>query len=255
MKQITAIIIFSALMILSLCLSYGNYSATKENIIEDVNQALAKTILQETGAQITTDTLNVFRSKLRIEKLKETSYLSMCTEEPSKIPFCSDTIAYKHGNEILHVRAYPNCSEATVFNMSEQTAPGILFITSLMWGIFSMIYFHRKKRPEIMTACDTNNIVFGNMTYSCVQSMFFNEKDEAIGFTPMQHAFMEMLITSEHKRMNIDEICNKLWPGKENAKESLYTLVKRLKPVVENNSNIQIVSNKGGHYSLTVRND
>lgn len=254
MKPITAVLVFFSLMIPSLVISYGNYVTAKEYIIEDVNQALAQTILQKASAEITPDTIKIFKSKLKIDRLKETSYLSMCTAEPSKVTFCSDTMSYKFGEERLHIRAYPNCSKAAVFGMSEQTTPGIMLIISLMWGMFSIIYFHKRNGIEIVPESDTDKIVVGNMKFSSIQSMFFNEKDEAIDFTPMQHAFMKLLITSEHKRMNIDEICGKLWPGKQNAKESLYTLVKRLKPVVENNSNIQIVSNKGGYYCLTIKN-
>lgn len=255
MKPITAVIVFFSLMLPSLVLSYGNYVTTREHIIADVNQALAQTILQKASDEITPDTIRVFKSKLKIDKLKETSYISFCTTEPSKISFCSDTMSYKYGAERLHVRAYPNCSRAAVFGMSEQTAPGIMFIISIMWGVFSMIYFRQKDMPATALNCDHNPImVFGNLSFSCTQSTFYNEKDQVIDFTPMQHAFMKMLITSEHQRMNVDEICDKLWPGKPNAKESLYTLVRRLKPVVENNSNLQIVSSKGGYYSLIIKN-
>ena len=46
MKPITAISIFFCLMLPSFFLSYGNYSVTRERIIDDVNQALAKTIMK-----------------------------------------------------------------------------------------------------------------------------------------------------------------------------------------------------------------
>ena len=85
--------------------------------------------------------------------------------------------------------------------------------------------------------------------------MFYNEHEEEIHFTPMQFAFMKMLITSEYRKMSVTKICDKLWPGKDNAKENLYTLVRRLKPVVENNSNIRIISDKGGYYSLKIENE
>ena len=45
MKPITAIIVFFSLMFPALFLGYNNYAEAKENIIKDVNQALAKTVI------------------------------------------------------------------------------------------------------------------------------------------------------------------------------------------------------------------
>lgn len=69
----------------------------------------------------------------------------------------------------------------------------------------------------------------------------------------MQLSLMKMLITSENKRVSVDDICCSLWPGKDNAKESLYTLVRRLKPIIEKNTNLKIVADKGGYYELSIK--
>ena len=156
MKPIVAIIVFFSLMLPSLFLGYANYATAKENIIEDVNQALAKTVLLRSPEKITADTLRVFKSNLQIDQLKETSYLLLCTAEPSKISFCSDTVSFKTKYERLYIRAYPGCSKATIFNISEQTIPGALLATSIIWGIFSLIYLHRKN--AIMNAIPTSHI-------------------------------------------------------------------------------------------------
>ena len=58
----------------------------------------------------------------------------------------------------------------------------------------------------------------------------------------------------EDKKVSIDDICRNLWPRKENAKESLYALVRRLKPIVESNTNLKIVADKGGYYRLSIKN-
>ena len=74
MKPITAIIVFFSLMFPALFLGYNNYAEAKENIIKDVNQALAKTVIYKMPTKITADTLQVFKSNLQINLLKETSY-------------------------------------------------------------------------------------------------------------------------------------------------------------------------------------
>lgn len=254
MNPFIAITVFFSLMIPSLFLSYGNYTTAKEYIIDDVNQALAQTILYKQSDRITADTLKVYRSKLKIDQLKKTSYLAMCTEEPSNVSFCSDTMTYKCGEERLHVRAYPNCSKAAIFSMSEQTVPGMLFIVSVLWGMFSVFYLNHKKSLYPSLHSGNQSIVFGDIMFSDSRSLFYNGNNEEIHFTPMQYAFMKILITSECKKVSINDICKKLWPGKDNSKETLYTLVRRLKPVVESNSNVRIISDKGGYYALKIEN-
>lgn len=240
-------------MIPSLLLSYGSYKTAEEHIIADVNQALAQTILYKASDRITADTLRVYRQNLKIDRLKKTSYLAMCTEAPSHVSFCSDTMSYKCGEERLHVRAYPNCSKAAVFSMSEQAIPCTLFIASLLWGMFSVFCLNHKKFLNLNFQPDNQSIAFGDITFSESRSLFYNGNNEEIHFTPMQYAFMKILITSECKKVPVNDICEKLWSGKDNAKETLYTLVRRLKPVVKSNSNVKIISDKGGYYSLKTK--
>ncbi len=252
MNPKTAIIVFFSLMLPALFLGYNNYAEAKENIIEDVNQALVKTIMQKMPDKITADTLRVFKSNLRIDQLKGTSYLSLCRDEPSKISFCSDTISFKTENERLYIRAYPNCSKATIFDISEQSMPGVLISISILWGMFSMIYLSRKGNAMIIAAPISQTVSFGNLSYSVSLGQFYNEQKEEIHFTPMQLSFMKILMAKENKKVAVEEICDKLWHGKDNARESLYTLVRRLKPIVESNSNVKIVTDKGGYYALTM---
>ena len=205
-----------------------NYRTAKENIIEDINQALVKTVLSSHPERITADTLRVFKSNLQIGQLKETSYLSLCTNEPSKVSFCSDTVSFRTAHERLYIRAYPNCSRATIF----QTIPSALLAASLLWGMLSLLYLHRKKNAIEIAVPAKHTVLFGNLSFSASSSQFYNEQKEEIYFTS----------------------CHNLWPGKENAKESLYTLVRRLKPIVENNTNLKIVTDKGGYYRLSLKN-
>ncbi|WP_283388958.1 helix-turn-helix domain-containing protein [Barnesiella viscericola] len=253
MKPIAAIIVFFSLMLPSLFLSYGNYTTTKEYIINDVNQALAQTILYKTYDHITVDTLKVFRSKLQIDQLKETSYLSICTEEPSKIPFCSDTMSYKIGDERLHIRAYPNCSKAAIFGMSEQKLPSILFIISILWGLSSIMFFRMKPSEKVNNIIELETISVGALHFSKSSNLFFDEARKEIYFTPMQYQLMKMFIIAKNHRLSVEEICHSLWPGKEDARDTLYTLVRRIKPVLERACNVKIEAEKGHFYVLKTK--
>lgn len=252
MKPIVVIVVFFSLMVPSLVLGYANYVTAKEYIIEDINQALVKTVLSSNPERITADTLRVFKSNLQISRLKETSYLSLCTDEPSKIAFCSDTVSFKTLHERLYIRAYPNCSKATIFSLSEQTIPGVLFAAGMLWGMCSLIYLRRKRNVALTVVPAGQTVAFGNLLFVASSGRFYNEQEkEEIYFTSMQRSFMKMLMASEDKKVSIDNICCNLWPGKENAKESLYTLVRRLKPIVESHTNLKIVADKGGYYRLS----
>ena len=254
MKPIVAIVVFFSLMVPSLFLGYANYATAKEHIIEDVNRALVKTVLSSPPERITADTLRVFKSNLQIKQLKETSYLSLCTDEPSKVSFCSDTISFRTAHERLYIRAYPNCSRATIFSLSEQTIPGALLTSSMLWGMLSLFYLHRKRKCDMTAVPAKHTVLFGNLSFSASSCQFYNERKEEIYFTSMQRSFMKMLMESEDKKLSTDDICRNLWPRKENAKESLYTLVRRLKPIVESNTNLKIVADKGGYYRLSIKN-
>lgn len=248
MKPITAIVVFFSLMLPSLALGFGNYATTKENIIADVNQALAQTILDKNADHITVDTLRVFRSKLKIDELRETSYLSICTEAPSNVTFCSDTMSYKVGDERLYIRAYPNCSKAAIFGMSGQKIPSILFLLSLIWGAFSLMYLRTKSLDCYSVEPET--ITIGTLHFSKSSNRFWNEKRQEIYFTPMQHRLMQMFIAADGHRLSVEEICHTLWPGKEDARDTLYTLVRRIKPVLERACNVKIEAEKGHFYVL-----
>ena len=69
----------------------------------------------------------------------------------------------------------------------------------------------------------------------------------------MQHQLMQMFFMSPAHMLTKAEICDALWPGKPDASETLYTLVKRLKPVVEQHSNLKIESDRGKAYRLTIK--
>ena len=71
-----------------------------------------------------------------------------------------------------------------------------------------------------------------------------------IQLTPMQQRLMEMFFNSPSHSLTKAEICAALWPGKPDASETLYTLIKRLKPVVERHSSLRIASDRSKAYRL-----
>jgi DNA-binding response OmpR family regulator len=69
----------------------------------------------------------------------------------------------------------------------------------------------------------------------------------------MQQQLMELLWQSPTHQLPKNEICDALWPKKPDASETLYTLVRRLKPIVEQHSNLRIEADRGKSYGLIIR--
>jgi DNA-binding response OmpR family regulator len=69
----------------------------------------------------------------------------------------------------------------------------------------------------------------------------------------MQQQLMEMLWQSPSHQLSKAEICDALWPKKPDASETLYTLIRRLKPIIEEHSDLKIESDRGKSYGLTIR--
>ena len=68
----------------------------------------------------------------------------------------------------------------------------------------------------------------------------------------MQQQLMELFFHADDYRLSKTDICNALWPKKDDANETLYTLVRRLKAVLEAQSRLTIEADRGRSYRLTV---
>ena len=108
------------------------------------------------------------------------------------------------------------CSAATIFAMSDQKPASVLWTFTLLWAAFC---FYRRRRH----------------------------------LPPMQQQLMEMFFRSSSHVLTKTEICDALWPKKPDASETLYTLIKRLKPIIEQHSNLKIEADRGKAYKLKIR--
>ena len=73
-----------------------------------------------------------------------------------------------------------------------------------------------------------------------------------IRFTPMQQQLMRLFWQSPFHSISKEEICATLWPKKDDANDTLYTLIRRLKPIVEEHTRLKIVADRGRNYSLEI---
>ena len=68
--------------------------------------------------------------------------------------------------------------------------------------------------------------------------------------TPMQEQLMDMFMKAPDHRLTKQEICDALWPKKDNAAETLYTTIRRLRNELQGSSGWEIESERGKSYVL-----
>ena len=219
MKQRYAVVVLFALIIASSMVSLTSYKATEELVTEDMNQALAKALDEQQSDVISADTIQVFNKHLQMEALRGRAVLAVDTRR--------------------EFRPRPQVSTATILSLSDQRPAIVLWSMALLWGLFC-IY-----RREMTLG------LYGGLALQ--EGNFVDAKGCIIKLTPMQQQLMEMLWKSPSHKLSKAEICDALWPKKEDASETLYTLIRRLKPIIEEHSDLKIESDRGKSYGLTIR--
>jgi hypothetical protein len=221
MKQRLPIVVLFALIVASSLFSLNSYRTTELMVTEDMNQALAKALEEQQSEVISADTIRVFNNYLQTEDLKGKAVLALDTEKG--------------------FQPRPQVSTATILALSDQRPSMVLWSMVVLWGMYCL-YQHRRRVTMGM---------FGGLALQ--EGSFVDAKGCVVRLTPMQQQLMEMLWQSPSHKLSKTEICDALWPKKEDASETLYTLVRRLKPIIEEHSNLKIEVDRGRAYGLTIR--
>lgn len=228
MKQQHLVIVLFVMIVASCATSLVSYHATERQVVDDMSQALSSALAKQQSNVITQDTIQSFNSHLQIAELRGKATIAVDTK----------------GREF---KAYAHCSEATIFSLSDQRPTVVLWTLTLMWALFC---FYRHRHEMLQMA---GMLQYGGLCFAEAEGTFYDAKGQRIKLTPMQQQLMEMFFRSEAHQLTKTEICDALWPKKPDASETLYTLIRRLKPVVEQHSDLKIESDRGRAYELTVR--
>ena len=284
-RRLLSVTVFLALMLTSLLAGHHNYRAARNEITADLNQALALTLLEKKEPIVTQDTIRAYKQlrrtsggqvliavsderfcrHLKNRRLKETSFLTFdvvdkeyqgsSTDEQA---IYSDTLMIRNGHagETLALKGYTRLSAAAVFGMSDQRLSGGLMTVAFLWVIGSMLYSRKreKRSPILQLAKGYGEPVedFGGLTYSDADDRFYSADQTPIRFTPMQQQLMRLFWQAPSHSISKEEICAALWPKKDDANDTLYTLIRRLKPIVEEHTRLKIVADRGRSYSLEI---
>ena len=226
MKQQHAVLVLFALIIASSLTSLGSYRSTSQKVIKDMDRALAITMQEQQSDVISQDTIRTFNSHLQITALRGKATLAVDTRSKQ-------------------FKAYAHCSEATIFSLSDQRPAALLWVLTGCWAMFLFLSEKLRVKSEELPP-------FGGLTYSETEGCFYAIDGNEVQLTPMQHKLLTMFFLSPSHSLSKAEICDALWPKKPDASDTLYTLIRRLKPVIERYSDLKIESDRSKAYRLTV---
>lgn len=251
-----------ALMLASVISCCFSYSKAKQNIANDLNDAMLALANENSELWTRPDTIAAIRQmyetthkpliyeasdvNFRNTSLKDEAYFTLALVDKKKVApkiretkIASDSIMLVPESATdglaIKVQGFADCSMASVFSASDQTLPGILFSLSIL--SMSGMFVWRKRMAEIPNA--------GVVAVPATPTL------DGIKLTPMQRQFAQMLLDAPDMKVDKRTLCETLWDNKSNAEESLYTLVRRTKTALAK-ANMEIICNRGDSYELRI---
>lgn len=278
-------------MILSFVVGARQYTRTRESIIANLNSALGKTVKMNAKNWLSRDTIQSYTKlqerigrevtihtsdrifadalpqeianqnpqiQISILKMKSFGRDRKAIGETDAGYLMSDTIMLVNNSRVsdtaLSMRGYIYCPFTKVLYMSDMRIPSVLFFFSLCFGVLSILIKRKGSEDKHMSSnnTDKNEVSFGGLLFCNGDNCIYDMSHNRINFTPMEYSLMEMFYKSSSHFLLKKDICDALWPGKDNADESLYTLVRRLKQTLSECCNVKIMAVRGRAYQLEI---
>ena len=229
------ILIFLLLCLTAMATSCGSYRKAERNIENDLKQALAKTINEKGVETMRQDSIRAYRSIARTEGEMmtiavgdETLRRNLRNPQLGEMAFITYTVRCERGGWKVTFDTEAKCSAVMIWSLSDQRLSAWLAVMALL-SLALSFRGRRQLRPITMDSFSATHL------------------------TPMQRQLMEMFVASVSHRLSKHEICDALWPKKDDASETLYALISRLKRELDKTSSFDIISDRGRAYILKRR--
>lgn len=229
------ILIFLLLCLTAMATSCGSYRKAERNIENDLKQALAKTINEKGMETMRQDSIRAYRSIARTEGEMmtiavgdETLRRHLRNPQLGEMAFITYTVRCERGGWKVTFDTEAKCSAVMIWSLSDQRLSAWLAVMALL-SLALSFRGRRQLRPITMDSFSATHL------------------------TPMQRQLMEMFVASGSHRLSKHEICDALWPKKDDASETLYALISRLKRELDKTSSFDIISDRGRAYILKRR--
>ena len=275
------ILIFIVLCFTAMATSYGSYHKAQRNIESDLQQALAKTINEKGVVTMRQDSIRAYRSIARTEGEMmtiavgdETLRRHLRNQQLGEMAFITYTVGRERGRWKVTFNTEAKCSAAMIWSLSDQRLSAWLTVMALLSLALS---FRGKRQSQPTTNREPSSSLEWPRCEGGRQSQPTTNREpssslewprceggrqsqpitmdcfSATHLTPMQRQLMEMFVASNSHRLSKHEICDVLWPKKDDANETLYALISRLKRELDKTSNYDIISDRGRAYVLKQR--
>ena len=229
------ILIFILLCLTAIATSCGSYRKAERNIENDLKQALAKTINEKGMETMRQDSIRAYRSIARTEGEMmtiavgdETLRRHLRNPQLGEMAFITYTVRCERGGWKVTFDTEAKCSAVMIWSLSDQRLSAWLAVMALL-SLALSFRGRRQSQPITMDSFSATHL------------------------TPMQRQLMEMFVASGSHRLSKHEICDALWPKKDDASETLYALISRLKRELDKTSSFDIISDRGRAYILKRR--
>ncbi len=239
------------MMVASVWVGSYRYVNAKNEMRRDLNQALRHLVTTEQSRTWLCDSLSslpdagvltpanrrtAFHLSLSNSSLRDTAHFSLCLLRPDardrfaeEAAVCSDTLLWhvpQSEGMVVALKAFANPSVASIFRTSRPAAPLATFFSGLL--LMGLLFVRKpQSAPQAMPPATP-----------------------ALSLTPMQQQLIDLFRNAPEQTLTKEEICAALWPRKENADDSLYTFISRLKTSLKKQSGPQIQNRRGREYVL-----
>ena len=274
-NKIIPISVFLVFLFSAILSGQYSFQQARYTITADLNQALCQIVQEKRGTLICQDTIRAykllqtsseapvslaiaddrFRDCLKHEQLKDGAFISLDIADDAQRIYAfnekalqSDTLVIKDEQlgETFVLKGYSEPSFATIFSVSDQRWSFTFASFALLWALLSWFVFYRKQEEVEV------NPALGGIRYSAVEDVFYGSNGQPIHFTPMQQQLMLLFWNHPAHSVAKEEICAELWPKKTDANDTLYTLVRRIKPILEEHTKLKLTADRGKCYSLEI---
>ena len=246
MKRTPALLVTLIFALSAALTAVNDYRTQRRQIANDLTQALRLTVAEQPSDWLSADTIRSYRQHLELACLRDTAVLTLCMLKDEKTQ--SNGISGERVNIRPDISAYGNVylSGLEVWWMADHRL-SLLFSLMTLMGLWLTL----RKRSEIVSA------VVCKKEKSCLtdDGRLIDVEGRELHLTPMQRQLVQLFQKAPRHELSKEAICDALWPRKDNASETLYALISRLKAVVEPRTNLRITSDRGRAYRLTVETD
>ncbi|MGM9694612.1 MAG: helix-turn-helix domain-containing protein [Alloprevotella sp.] len=232
------LIVFFTMLLMTISSCVFSYHKAKQGLYSDLNQALSLTIKEKGMERMRRDSIKAYR--LLVAPSAEQATL---TSAGHKVLTINDPVFQQYiKSEALRSKAFiayhitpcaddfdvkmeaqASCSMAFAWSISDQRLSLLLCLGTILSLLLSVKWQKRKTAALPVMS---------------------------LHLTPMQEQLMDMFMKAPEHRLTKQEICDALWPHKDNAAETLYTTIRRLRNELHESSEWEIESERGKTYEL-----